>query len=61
MAGLVSGLLDAGYLGGPAARIRLRDAGIDDLRPCVDRAIATSGVTVGHAGAYAPTRAELGI
>ncbi len=60
MAGLVSGLLDAGYLGGPAARIRLRDAGIDDLRPCVDRAIATSGVTVGHAGAYAPTRAELG-
>lgn len=61
MAGLVSGLLDAGYLGGPDARERLRAAGIDDLRPCVDRATATSGVTVGHAGAYAPTRAELGI
>jgi fructokinase len=60
MAGLVSGLLDAGYLGGPQARERLLAAGIDDLRPCVDRATATSGVTVGHAGAYAPTRAELG-
>ena len=61
MAGLISGLLDAGFLGGPAARIRLRGAGIDELRPCVDRAIATSAVTVGHAGAYAPTRVELGI
>ena len=60
MAGLVSGLLDAGYLGGPGARERLRAAGIDDLRPAVDRATATSGVTVGHAGAYAPTRDELG-
>jgi len=59
MAGLVSGLLDAGYLGGPAARARLHHAGIDDLRPCVDRAIATGGLTVAHAGAYAPTRAEL--
>ena len=27
----------------------------------VDTAIATSAVTVGHAGAYAPTRVELGI
>ena len=61
MAGLVSGLLDAGYLGGADARDRLWRAGIDDLRGCVDRAIATSWITVGHAGAYAPTRAELAV
>ncbi|MBK8468714.1 MAG: PfkB family carbohydrate kinase [Candidatus Phosphoribacter sp.] len=59
MAGLISGLLDAGYLGGPKARARLSHATIDDLRPCIDRALATSGVTVGHAGAYAPTHDEL--
>ncbi len=60
MAGLVSGLLDQGYLGGPDARARLATAGIDDVRASVDRALRTSGITVGHAGAYAPTRAELG-
>lgn len=59
MAGLLSGLLDAGYVGDSAARERLRRARADDLRACVDRAVATSGITVGHAGAYAPTRAEL--
>ncbi len=59
MAGLLSGLLDAGYLGGPAARARLAEASIDDVRPAIDRAIATSAVTVGRAGAYAPRRAEL--
>ena len=58
MAGLLSGLLDAGYVGDSAARERLRRARADDLRACVDRAVATSGITVGHAGAYAPTRAE---
>jgi fructokinase len=60
MAGLISGLLDAGYLGGRVARERLRQAGIDDLRPAVDRALASSAATVARAGAYAPTRAELG-
>lgn len=59
MAGLLSGLLDAGFLGGPEARARLRAAGIDELRPAIDRAIATSGATVGRAGAYAPSRIEL--
>lgn len=59
MAGLVSGLLDAGLLGSPDARERLRTASLDDVGPAVDRALATSGITVRHAGAYAPTRQEL--
>jgi fructokinase len=59
MAGLVSGLLDAGLLGGLDARERLRAAGLDDVRPAIDRALTTSGITVGHSGAYAPTREEL--
>ena len=59
MAGLVSGLLDAGLLGNTAARERLQHAGLPDVRPAIDRALATSGITVTHAGAYAPTREEL--
>jgi fructokinase len=59
MAGLVSGLLDDGLLGGPDARARLRAAGLADVAPAIDRALATSGVTVRHAGAYAPTREEI--
>lgn len=59
MAGLVSGLLDDGLLGSAAARERLRGAGLADVRPAIDRALATSGITVGRAGAYAPTREEL--
>jgi fructokinase len=59
MAGLVSGLLDDGLLGSVAARDRLRSAGLDAVRPAVDRALATSGLTVRHAGAYAPTRQEI--
>ncbi|MGL5852235.1 MAG: carbohydrate kinase family protein [Phycicoccus sp.] len=58
-AGLVSGLLDAGLLGDEPARERLRTADHDDVAPSVRRALATSGVTVQHAGAYAPTREEL--
>lgn len=60
MAGLVSGLLDSGYLGSLAARERLAAAGIDDIRPSIDRALATSSATVARAGAYAPTRTEIG-
>ena len=41
------------------ARDRLRSAGLDAVRPAVDRALATSGLTVRHAGAYAPTRQEI--
>ena len=60
MAGLVSGLLDSGYLGSLAARERLAAAGIDDIRPSIDRALATSSATVARTGAYAPSRAEIG-
>ena len=59
MAGLVSGLLDDGLLGSPAARDRLRTASLEDVHPAIDRALATSGVTVRRAGAYAPTRQEI--
>jgi fructokinase len=59
MAGLVSGLLDDGLLGSVTARDRLRSAGLDAVRPAIDRALATSGLTVRHAGAYAPTRQEI--
>ena len=59
MAGLLSGLLDAGLLGGEGARVKLGQATHADVLPAVQRAIATSGVTVSRAGAYAPTRKEL--
>ncbi len=59
MAGLLSGLLDAGLLGGPDARSRLHDAGSQDIVPAIERALTTSGVTVQRAGAYAPTREEI--
>lgn len=59
MAGLVSGLLDTGLLGSPDARERLARATLADVDPAVERALATSGVTVRHAGAYAPTREEI--
>ena len=59
MAGLVSGLIDAGLLGDTAARQRLSTASLEAVAGSVARALATSAVTVGHAGAYAPTREEL--
>jgi fructokinase len=59
MAGLVSGLLDAGLLGDVAARARLVAATLDDVTGAINRAMGTSAITVVHAGAYAPTRTEL--
>jgi fructokinase len=59
MAGLVSGLLDSGLLGGGEARERLAAATRVDVAPAIARALSTSGVTVSRAGAYAPTRDEL--
>ena len=59
MAGLVCGLLDDGLLGSAEARERLRAAGLAEVRPAIDRALATSGLTVRRAGAYAPTREEI--
>lgn len=59
MAGLLSGLLDSGLLGGDAARDRLRRATGQDLEPALRRAVATASWTVGRAGAAAPTLADL--
>ena len=59
MAGLVSGLLDAGLLGDATARGRLAAAGLADVSGAVERALGTSAVTVSRSGAYAPTRDEL--
>lgn len=59
MAGLISGLLDAGLLGDTAARQRLSTASLEAVAGSIGRAMATSAITVGHAGAYAPTRKEL--
>lgn len=59
MAGLLSGLLDAGLLGGIRARERLRTARLADVRPAVGRALACAAITVSRAGANPPHRAEL--
>jgi len=59
MAGLVSGLLDAGLLGGAAARERLHAATMADATPSVERALLTGALTVQRAGAFAPTRSAL--
>ncbi len=59
MAGLVSGLLEAGLLGSAAARERLAAASLADVQPAVERGLACSAATVARAGAYAPSLAEL--
>lgn len=59
MAGLISGLTDAGLLGGAAQRARLYEAGFAQLSTALHRAVVTSSVTVSHAGAYGPTLAEV--
>jgi fructokinase len=59
MAGLVSGLLSSGLLGDPAARARLQGATLEAVRPAIERGLACSGITVGRAGAYAPSLDEL--
>lgn len=59
MAGMISGLLDAGLLGSREAVDRLGRAGWDAVAPALQRAATTSGITVSHVGAYGPTRDEL--
>jgi fructokinase len=59
MAGLLSGLVQAGLLGGVQARERLRSASLADVRPAVDRALACAAITVSRAGATPPFLADL--
>lgn len=59
MAGLIAGLLEAGFLGSPEARERLRDAGWSDVQSALHNAVVTSGITVSKHGAYAPTPKEV--
>ncbi|GAB3131385.1 carbohydrate kinase [Tsukamurella serpentis] len=59
MAGLLSGLMDGGYLGSRDAVHRLRTARAEDLRPALVRAMTTSALTVGRAGAHAPSMDEV--
>jgi fructokinase len=59
MSGLLSGLLDAGLLGGARARERLRSASLAGVRPAVDRALACAAITVSRAGANPPHLADL--
>ncbi|MDO5502559.1 MAG: PfkB family carbohydrate kinase [Actinomycetia bacterium] len=59
MAGLLSGLLSLRMLGDADARATLAGASSQDVQPAIERGLATSAVTVGHAGAYAPSLDEL--
>lgn len=59
MAGLLSGLLEDGLLGGIQGRRRLRSASLADVRPAVDRALACARVTVSRAGADPPYLTDL--
>jgi fructokinase len=59
MAGLVSGLLDAGLLGGASGRDRLERADLAVVVPAVERALRTGALTVERAGAHAPGRSDL--
>ncbi len=61
MAGLISGLLDAGLLGGADARERLRFAEWPAITAAVERALACAAITVSRPGANPPTRADLEI
>jgi fructokinase len=59
MSGLLSGLMQAGLLGGMQARERLRSASLADVEPAVHRALACAAITVSRAGANPPHLAEI--
>jgi len=61
MAGLLSGLLDAGLLGSVEGRERLRSASLAEVRPALHRALACAAVTVSRPGADPPHLAELAL
>ncbi|MGB3829040.1 MAG: carbohydrate kinase [Ornithinimicrobium sp.] len=59
MAGLISGLLDAGLLGSAQARQRLGEAAPWAISSAVDRALSTAAFTIARAGAAAPNRTDI--
>jgi len=59
MAGLLSGLLDAGLVGSLEARERLRAATLAEVRPAIDRALACAAITVSRPGADPPHLIDL--
>lgn len=59
MGGLLTGLAQAGLLGAGSAKEKLACATMGAIAPALKRASVTSGLTVSHAGAYAPTLAEV--
>lgn len=59
MAGLLSGLADAGFAGSAEAKAALASVSFADVEPAIARAIHSAAITVGRVGAYAPTREEL--
>ncbi|MBN9107108.1 MAG: carbohydrate kinase [Propionibacteriaceae bacterium] len=59
MAGLLSGLLDAGLLGGTFARERLRSTTWSVVQEAVARSLACAALTVSRSGANPPRRSEL--
>lgn len=59
MAGLLSALLDTGLLGSSDAKTRLRSARWSDVTSALHIATITSGLTVSHNGAFAPSREDV--
>lgn len=59
MAGLLSGLADAGLLGGADAKARLHKARGRVITGAIERGIAASALTVTRPGAWAPSRVDL--
>lgn len=59
MGGLLAGLAEIGFLGRGSAKEKLASATMSVITSALKRASVTSGLTVSHAGAYAPTLAEV--
>lgn len=60
-AGLLSGLMDAGLLGGHRALRQLRSADLSQLTTAVDRGLAAAAYSVSRIGADPPRRSDLGL